>query len=117
MAYTKNNWKCGDAVTAEKLNIIEQGIASGSSSETIEPFYVNYDHDSEEHPYPPVYDKTWQEAYDAFMSGRPVIVLTSREGDIFSLSYFAHIVGWTTYEADGLYAVGQDGYLTGRVLM
>lgn len=26
MAYTKNTWQCGDVVTADKLNNIEDGI-------------------------------------------------------------------------------------------
>lgn len=30
MAYTPTNWQCGDVVTAEALNKIEQGIASAS---------------------------------------------------------------------------------------
>lgn len=83
MAYTKNKWKCGDSVTAEKLNNIEQGIANGSGS-AIEPFYVDFDHYAEESPNPPVYNKTWQEAYDVFMSGRPVFVDASND-PLFSI--------------------------------
>lgn len=28
MAYTPKEWKCGDSITAEALNHIEQGIAN-----------------------------------------------------------------------------------------
>lgn len=30
MAYTKNMWKNGDIITAEKLNRLEEGVAAGS---------------------------------------------------------------------------------------
>lgn len=29
MAYDKHTWTCGEAITAEKLNHMENGIASG----------------------------------------------------------------------------------------
>lgn len=28
MAYTKQTWECGDVITAEKLNHMEDGIAN-----------------------------------------------------------------------------------------
>lgn len=31
MAYEKQTWECGETITAEKLNHIEDGIASASS--------------------------------------------------------------------------------------
>ncbi len=33
MAYTPNEWKCGDTVTADKLNHMEQGIAEASGGD------------------------------------------------------------------------------------
>lgn len=30
MAYTKQTWECGDTITAEKLNHMEDGIADAS---------------------------------------------------------------------------------------
>ena len=29
MAYTPTTWQCGDTITAEKLNKLEQAVASG----------------------------------------------------------------------------------------
>lgn len=118
MAYTKNKWKCGDSVTAEKLNNIEQGIANGSGS-AIEPFYVDFDHYAEESPNPPVYNKTWQEAYDAFMSGRPVIAREKDRTDSgTSITYFIHGTDafGSYFQASFLSASAADGYLVGQTL-
>lgn len=46
MAYTPNEWQCGDVVTAEKLNHMEQGIADasgGTGTETV-MLRVGYDY-------------------------------------------------------------------------
>ena len=40
MAYVKQNWECGQVITADKLNHMEDGIAAGGS--TAEPFLMNY---------------------------------------------------------------------------
>ena len=32
MAYQKQTWECGDAITAERLNHMEDGIASAEGS-------------------------------------------------------------------------------------
>ena len=40
MAYVKQNWECGEMITADKLNHMEDGIAAGGS--TTEPFPMNY---------------------------------------------------------------------------
>ena len=34
MAYTKQNWECGDLITADKMNHIEDGIEAASSGGT-----------------------------------------------------------------------------------
>lgn len=34
MAYTKQNWECGDLITADKMNHIEDGIEDASSGGT-----------------------------------------------------------------------------------
>lgn len=36
MAYEKQEWKCGDTVTADKLNHMEDGIESANSGGTVE---------------------------------------------------------------------------------
>ena len=75
MAYNKHTWECGEKLTISKLNHIEDGIANNSGSGN-EPFFVRYSYYSsgENRSY---YDKTWQEVYDAYISGIPVIVITT----------------------------------------
>ena len=62
MAYTPTEWECGDVVTAEKLNNIEEGIqeALESGGGGAEPLVVHEDGDTY------TLDKTWQEIYDAY---------------------------------------------------
>lgn len=43
MAYEPNTWKKGDIVTAQKLNHLEEGVASGSGVFVVD---VNYDQQS-----------------------------------------------------------------------
>ena len=75
MAYTKQTWQCGDSITADKLNHMEDGIASGGGSAlvvqliegempTCSPGCIPK---SEKH-----LDKTWQEIKDAYDAGIPV---------------------------------------------
>lgn len=33
MSYEKQTWKCGDSITAEKLNHMEDGIANSGGAE------------------------------------------------------------------------------------
>lgn len=80
MAYDKHTWECGEKLTPAKLNHIEEGIEN-SSGGSDEPFIINYLRTSSSISY---YDKTWQEAYDVFMSGRPVFVDASND-PLFSI--------------------------------
>ena len=76
MAYTPTNWQCGDVVTAEALNKIEQGIASasGGSSPTA-PLILNVETD-ETDPQNPIVEITtpYSEIKAAYLSGRAVIL-------------------------------------------
>lgn len=63
MAYEPTNWKTGDIVTAERLNKMEGGIASGR---------VLVATDTEG-----TLDKTWQEIHDAAFA-----VIKTIDGDI-----------------------------------
>lgn len=55
MAYTKQTWACGDEITAEKLNHIEDGIAEGGSGK----FVVTIDNDTADHTFAEI-----KQAYD-----------------------------------------------------
>ena len=63
MSYTPNVWQAGDVVTPVKLNHIEEGIANS----------VLVVHDASIAGVPTL-DKTWQEIYDAIVSGTSVVV-------------------------------------------
>ena len=64
MSYEPKEWQCGDTITAEDLNRMEQGIAEagqgGGGSAPLEVRKVLVSGDSYR------LDKTWQEIYDAF---------------------------------------------------
>ncbi len=60
--YEKQTWNTGDVITEEKLNHMEDGIASCGGM-----MAVNSNHDSGTNTY--TLDKTWKEIYDAYMSG------------------------------------------------
>ena len=64
MAYERQTWECGETITAEKLNHMEEGISSASGGGT--PLIVNDVNET--------LDKTWQEIHDAFVGGQIVIV-------------------------------------------
>lgn len=44
MAYTKQNWECGDLITANRMNHIEDGIANAGSSDY---YLIDFHFDSE----------------------------------------------------------------------
>ena len=77
MAYNPTTWECGDTITAEKLNNIEDGIqealeccgGGGGSASSLE---VGMTIDGED----AILNKTWQEIYDAF----PNVFLSISEG-------------------------------------
>lgn len=75
MAYTKTNWTNGDLITASKLNKIEQGIADGSSGGGV--LFINAVEDGTTI----TLDKTWQEIYDAYISGVLQVVIQDGSGD------------------------------------
>ena len=68
MSYTPHTWQSGETVTAEKLNVLEQGVASGGGgtllititeqADTPSPGYTTH-----------TMNKTWQEIHDAIVSG------------------------------------------------
>ena len=68
MAYTPTEWKNGDVITAEKLNKLEEGVASaGDGSGDSNEFIINVSRDSQ---YNLVMDKTFDEVEAAYNSGK-----------------------------------------------
>ena len=70
MAYEKQTWNTGDVITEEKLNHMEDGIASGGSGGGVLIVNSNYDESTET----AILDKTWQEIYDAVKQKTQVII-------------------------------------------
>lgn len=70
MAYDPYEWECGETITAEKLNRIEEAIAELSQGGSgLEPMYVEWDHYDQPRTY---YNYTWREVYEGFKQGRLV---------------------------------------------
>ena len=59
MSYTPTTWKAGDTVTSEKLNKLEQGVASNGA------LIVQANREG----YVETLDYTWKEIYDAALAG------------------------------------------------
>lgn len=78
MAYEPKTWECGETITAEALNHIEQGIAnSGGGTEPLIATWMDRDATAEECSNGgTVYEcsHSWQDVYDAVMSGRTVLM-------------------------------------------
>ncbi len=79
-SYTPTTWANGDIITAEKLNNIEQGIANAGGSS--DNGLIVYDGEG-------VLNKTWQEIHDAFHNVGDVLIYYYNEG----ISVGAFVVG------------------------
>lgn len=81
MAYEKQTWECGETITAEKLNHIEDGIADASSGGggTLKLNIVDKADSGSAYTY--TYDHTWQEVHDAIERGESVLYQTPEDYD------------------------------------
>ena len=99
MAYERQTWTCGETITADKLNHIEEGLANsgGGTGETLVVSMVENEDESTS------LDKTWQEIHDAF----PNVVLVDDVGRYAILSvYFDSNIQYDT--GDGYIIVNYD---------
>ena len=93
MSYTPKTWECGETITADALNHIEQGIASSGGG--TEPLIVNVDIDAN----PPILDKTFGEIRQAFNSGRTVLIkqqwsnVAASGEDVQAVVYVTYSIG------------------------
>ena len=83
MSYTPTEWSCGDVVTAEALNKLEQGIAQADGG--YEEFPVVFTHGS-----PVTADKTLDEITVAYQQGKKIVGY-SYYGDIETIYYMTYI--------------------------
>ena len=80
MSYEQQNWVTGNRITAEKLNHMEEGIASGGT----EPLIVSEDGST--------LNAHWKEIDDALQAGIPAYVSASSDGIGSSTRRMAPIV-------------------------
>lgn len=107
MAYTPKTWACGDTITAEELNRMEEGISSAQSGGgTSEPLIVEYGEEREVDGTTVQYlNKTYGEIKDAYMSGKAVFFRDISVPD-----------GMTSYDSlSGFGEVVHDGRANGDV--
>lgn len=86
MAYEPKTWECGETITAEALNHIEQGIAN-SGGGTSEPLIIRYTGESRvdgDYTYYAT-DKTFAEVKEAFNSGRTVLLFGNYDNPQFDI--------------------------------
>lgn len=93
MAYEKQTWECGETITADKLNHMEDGIANASGGGT-EPFLIFKEVSTEftTEPCPndasksihiatTTYNYSWQEIHDALSADTPVFYAREKRGE------------------------------------
>lgn len=83
MAYTPTEWVCGDTITAERLNKLENGLAECCGGGGAEPLIVNVNNDV-----PASLDHSWQDICDAF----PNVYIKKISGSSFGDEVSMHSV-------------------------
>lgn len=103
MAYEKHTWECGEEITAEKLNNIENGIENAGSGGALIVTITDDDQTGDS-----TMNKTFGEIMDALSAGNNVVVVWGEAG-VFS--YGANvIIAAECHESSGTY----DGYVVLR---
>lgn len=93
MAYEPNVWKCGDTITADQLNRLEQAVAELSQGGGQSGALVVRKQEEQSITGVMLYDKTWQEAYDALNNGQLVMLLLKDfDGEGFEASYLMQLL-------------------------
>lgn len=96
MAYEPKTWQCGEVVTANDLNRIEQGVAEASEGGggTGSGLFVIH-----EDSVTGVLDKTWQEIHDAVEQGKLAYILMDT-GDVALSTSVVTYIAVETEESD-----------------
>ena len=88
MSYEKHTWQTGETITAEKLNNLEDGIASNSGESN--DFVVSFqNHPQQENKR--ISDKTIEEIYDACKVGKTIYgiyIIDSGDGVYYNVDKF-----------------------------
>lgn len=70
MSYEPKEWVCGDTITAEELNRMEEGISSASGGIIAVPLVVDTE------TYTNTIQMPWKDIYDALGEGKLIVVFT-----------------------------------------
>ena len=82
MAYEMHEWVCNEPITADKLNHMEQGIVEAQNDESGSDVLIIREDTEASTSSRIVYDKTWQEVYDALKNGTRVVMLHETESPL-----------------------------------
>ena len=108
MSYTPHTWQSGETVTAEKLNVLEQGVASGGGGMRVS---VITEEDTPQAGYTTqTMDKTWQQIYDALAAGMYVCEIDEVVGEYIAQS----MISGVDFDGDNyrVYSDAAGEYLT-----
>ena len=108
MSYEPKTWECGDTITAEALNHLEQGVANAGGGGT-EPLILTYDYEAHH------LGATFGEIKDAVLAGTPVFFKysPSETYDIYSLDVFSNF----NISGDNEYGYSADVTFTQNAFM
>lgn len=119
MSYEKQTWECGEIITAEKLNHIEDGLeeasrGGGGGGDVSTPLIVNA---STQDNFEWTCDTTFGEIDDAVRSGRTVLILYDRITDGWEVYNAGNVIGTQSALNNGSWSgtvdVGMDMFLSG----
>lgn len=102
MSYEKHTWETGETITAEKLNNLEDGVASGSGSTEI--FVLKfYTEDLET----VTADKSFEQLLEAYNSGKQIVAYINVYNEVSKFptftklednSFIFDVIGVTGYQ-------------------
>lgn len=102
MAYEKQVWNCGDTITADKMNHIEDGIENAGGGSTEPLILEEVSSSTRDNCTIYTYNATWEEVYQAFHAGRSIFV--SVDGDTLPLATIQDNADMTQGGLNFLYA-------------
>ena len=106
MAYEKQNWECGQVITADKLNHMEDGIANAGGDCDCGVVHIITPENPECQDQAAL-DKTYNEILSAIHSGQAVMFVGELEDEIMFLK--PTYMGLTPGDAYGINLANSDG--------
>ncbi len=112
MAYEPKTWECGETVTADALNHLEQGVAEAGGGD-IEPLLINATSIGSGNGQKwIVTDKTYQQVADALENGIPCFVTFADPGNsICNATDVSDFTMNATMRFPVVFVNGNDGYV------